>query len=250
MGRDLQKRKNRSSRPAVRQPSSRGVAKRNPRGSDIIARNWDKTLTTSQNYKRLGLVGRLNAPTGGVEKDLAALRAGNKHAAGPSSAKDPFAIAATGPEGVVGEVRVERDENGRIVRILGRGDGRSNPLNDPLNHLDTDSEAEEDEFADDGETWGGIEEGGKKKKKSDKKGKKEDGPDTRTEVVRLLEEEANRPREKRVRNQSDREREWLASLVERHGDDVRAMARDRKLNPMQQTEADIAKRLRKFNGEQ
>jgi nucleolar protein 16 len=246
MGRELQKRKRRSSRPAVRQPSSRGMAKKNPRGNEIIARNWDKTLTTTQNYRRLGLVGRLNAPTGGAERDLAELQAKrNKDAGHTPGAVDPFAIQTTGTESVVSEVRVERDADGRIVRILG-ATGRANPLNDPLNDLDTDSEAEE-EFADDGETWGGIEEAGGKKSNKNKKPKT---VEARTEVVRQLEAEANMPREKRVRNQSEREREWLASLVERHGDNVRAMARDRRLNPMQQTAADIAKRLRKFSGEQ
>jgi len=37
--------------------------------------------------------------------------------------------------------------------------------------------------------------------------------------------------------------------VARHGDDTRAMARDAKLNPMQQTAADIAKRIKKMQRE-
>jgi nucleolar protein 16 len=225
MGRDLQKRKRRSSRPAVRQPSSRRSTKlRNPLGNDIVARNWDKNETTTQNYRRLGLVSRLKKPTGGAEPDYKSEKKSTQPA-------DPFAIQTTGSDTVVSEVRVERDENGKIVRILGGNNKKSrpNPLNDPLNELDTDSEADE-EFLDDGETWGGIE-------------------DTRTEVVKQLEEEANRPREKKPRTQSQREREWLESLVEKYGDDTRAMAKDRKLNPMQQTEADISKRLRKLRGD-
>ncbi|KAK9769179.1 putative Ribosome biogenesis protein Nop16 [Seiridium cardinale] len=226
MGRDLQKRKNRSSRSKVRQPSSRRSPKlRNPLGNDIVARNWDKKETTTQNYRRLGLVSRLKAPTGGAEPDLV-----SKNKKISTKPVDPFAIQSTGSDTVFSEVRVERDENGKIVRILGStSKGRENPLNDPLNEFDTDSEAEE-EFPDDGETWGGIE-------------------DTRTDVVRQLEEEANRPREKKPRTQSQREREWLESMVEKYGDNTRAMARDRKLNPMQQTEADISKRLRKLRGE-
>lgn len=219
MGRDLQKRKRRSSRPTVRQPSSRRSKLRNPTGNDIVAKNWDKNETSTQNYRRLGLVSRLNAPTGGAEPDYAP-----KEKKGTKPV-EPFAIGV-GSESMVTEVRVERDENGKILHILdSRGRRRNNPLNDPLNELDTDSEAEE-EFQDDGETWGGI--------------------DTRTEVVKQLEAEANRPREKRPRTQSQREHEWLQSLVEKHGEDTRAMARDRKLNSMQQTEADIARRLRKL----
>ncbi|KAI1867879.1 uncharacterized protein JN550_006686 [Neoarthrinium moseri] len=227
MGRELQKRKRRSSRPTVRQPSSRRNKLRNPRGNDIVARNWDKNETTTQNYRRLGLVQRLKAPTGGAAPDLQAIK--NKTGAGAKKPADAFAIDPAGAVGVISEVKVERDADGKIVRVLSGGKGKPNPLNDPLNDLDTDSEAEE-EFADDGETWGGLE-------------------DTRTEVVKQLEAEANRPREKKVRTLSQREQEWLESLVARHGDDARAMARDRKLNPMQQTEADITRRLRKLRGE-
>lgn len=64
-------------------------------------------------------------------------------------------------------------------------------------------------------------------------------------MIRELERQANLPREKRVRHQSERELEWLQTLVGKYGEDVGAMARDAKLNPMQQTRADIGKRLRK-----
>lgn len=122
---------------------------------------------------------------------------------------------------------MERDpETGKILRIISsRAPARENPLNDPLNRFEKDSDAESEDEA---EEWGGFEE------------EKE-----RPMVIRELEREANLPREKRfVRHQSEREVEWLRSLVERHGDDVERMARDGKLNPMQQTRADIAKRLR------
>jgi nucleolar protein 16 len=96
-----------------------------------------------------------------------------------------------------------------------------------LNRFEKDSDAESEEEA---EEWGGFE---------------EDKEKERPMVIRELEREANLPREKRfVRHQSEREVEWLKSLVARHGDDVEKMARDAKLNPMQQTKADIAKRLR------
>lgn len=64
--------------------------------------------------------------------------------------------------------------------------------------------------------------------------------------MKQLEDEANRPVEKKPRTASSREAEWLQLLVDRHGDDTAAMARDRKLNPMQQTAADIARRIRKW----
>jgi nucleolar protein 16 len=97
----------------------------------------------------------------------------------------------------------------------------ANPLHDPLNQVEDESEME-----DDGEEWGGI------------------GADA-PEVLKELGRQANVPVVARVRHQSEREREWLEHLVKRHGEDVGAMVRDRKLNPMQQTAADIRKRLKK-----
>jgi nucleolar protein 16 len=38
--------------------------------------------------------------------------------------------------------------------------------------------------------------------------------------------------------------------VSRYGDDYGKMARDRKLNPMQQTETDIKKRVKKWKASQ
>ena len=131
-------------------------------------------------------------------------------------------------------VRVERDADGKIVRVL----RKDNPLNDPLNALDSDNSENEEDEEEEAEAWGGIDED------EDEEG------DTQTEIVRQLEAEANRPRVKRARTLSRREREWIERLVQRHGDDVRAMAWDRALNPMQQTEADIARRIRKWKGEE
>ncbi|KAI0840122.1 ribosome biogenesis protein Nop16 [Hypoxylon sp. FL0890] len=227
MGRELQKRKRRSSRATIRQPSSTMRTKRalNPLGNDIVARNWNKKETTTQNYRRLGLVSRLKAPTGGVEPNLASRRLEGR----PTKPVDPFAITRPA-NAVVSEVRVERDENGKIIRVLdGSKRKKDNPLNDPLNDLDSDSDEEEEEEA--AEEWGGIDE-----------------TEQDVGIVPQLETEANRPVIKKVRTQSKREIEWLQRLVEKYGDDTKAMSRDRKLNPMQQTEADIARRVKKWKG--
>ncbi|KAI1131917.1 ribosome biogenesis protein Nop16 [Nemania abortiva] len=230
MGRDLQKRKRRSSRPATRQPSSTKSKLTNPLGNSIIARNWNKKETTMQNYRRLGLVSRLRAPTGGVEPHLRAAGGASTSkptaAAATSSSKDPFAIHGAQGTGAAAEVQVERDANGKITRVISTERKRPNPLNDALAALDTDSEAES--AGEDDAEWSGFE---------------------GEEIVRQLEDEANRPVEKKPRTASAREVEWLEMLVDRHGDDFRAMARDAKLNPRQQTAADIAKRIRKWKGE-
>ncbi|KAI8633202.1 ribosome biogenesis protein Nop16 [Xylariaceae sp. FL1651] len=233
MGRDLQKRKRRSSRPAIRQPSSTKSKLTNPLGNSIVARNWNKKETTTQNYRRLGLVSRLRAPTGGAEPDKKRI-ASSKHIATAAASKrskagDPFAISGA-INGGVSEVQVERDESGQVVRVVSAQKKPFNPLNDPLVDLDSDSDAASSN-GENAEEWGGFA-----------------GEDDQNDIIRQLENEANRPVEKKPRTQSSREVEWLQRLVDRHGEDTAAMARDRKLNPMQQTAADIAKRIRKWKG--
>jgi nucleolar protein 16 len=112
---------------------------------------------------------------------------------------------------------VERDpETGKILRVI-HPPSTANPLNDPLN-----SDSEDEEMADDSEQK------------------------PKNEIVALLEEQARSGKETRKRLQSEREREWIEKLVERYGDDYGKMMKDRKLNPMQQTAADIKKRVTKW----
>jgi nucleolar protein 16 len=106
---------------------------------------------------------------------------------------------------------------------------KANPLNDPLM---SDSEGEDDEMQD----AGAREEPAK-------------GTEESNAIVRELEAQASMVPERKVRKQSQREREWIARLVERYGTDTKGMARDRSLNPMQQTEADISRRVKKWRDE-
>lgn len=195
--------------------------------AQLTPRYRDKKETLAQNYRRLGLLARLKTPTGGTEKLLSKSSSQEEAAAAALRAakSDPFAISSIAELGALSEATVERDADGNIVRVISR---KVNPLNDQLNEVDTDSEAE-DEYAN-AEEWGGI---------------NDDGVGT-TDVVRSLIEEAKNPVAPKIRYQSEGEREWLEKLVAKHGDDTRAMARDIKLNPMQQTASDIAKRLKKL----
>ncbi|KMU88369.1 hypothetical protein CIHG_06167 [Coccidioides immitis H538.4] len=232
MGRVLQKKKNRSSAPKIKIKSGKsksGKKKINVLGNSIIAQNWDKKLTLAQNYRRLGLATRLNAPTGGVEKGVSAGALNNIS----SLATKGKTAAQIQPS----EARVERDpETGKILRIIqpdqdgddgtievaGHKRRRTNPLDDPLNEL---SDVEDSTLRDTGAS---------------------------TDVVSALERQAaaeeERVKKRKPRHQSKREEEWLQWLVDKYGDDVPAMVRDRKLNPMQQTEGDIRRRLRKWHG--
>ncbi|TVY62806.1 Nucleolar protein, partial [Lachnellula suecica] len=134
MGRELQKKKKRSSIPKIKlKPKSKRI---NPLGNPIIAANWNQNETLTQNYRRLGLTSRLNTATGGIEK----LKAG----AGPSSTSSRLAISNAVPKQFTPtEARVERDpETGKITRVI-HANAKPNPLNDPLN---SDSEEDGEEF--------------------------------------------------------------------------------------------------------
>lgn len=98
-------------------------------------------------------------------------------------------------------------------------------MNDPLNALDSDKE---DVLVKDGEDQ-----------------------DTRVGgnvgIIGELEATANAgDGKRRPRVQSRREEEWIERLVERWGDDLKSMFRDRRLNPQQQTEGDLRRRIRKW----
>lgn len=122
------------------------------------------------------------------------------------------------------EARVERDpDTGKIIRVI-HTDMKYNPLNDPLN-----SDSEDEEMGDDGEEFEGFDSTATKKEPN--------------EIIKKLEEQASMVAEKKPRKQSEREQEWLERLVAKHGEDYEKMARDMKLNPMQQTSADIRKRV-------
>ncbi|KAK5087123.1 Nucleolar protein 16 [Lithohypha guttulata] len=227
MGRELQKRKNRSSRPKVRPRTigrtKAGKKKVNFLGNETIAKNWDRSQTLEQNYKRLGLSTKLNSGAIGPVKIK-----GRRRDITEEAKYDSLAIAATNSQATAKpqEVRVERDpETGKITKVIQpeQDEAYRNPLNDPLNEL-----SDEEDDGQDGADYGN-----------------EDNIIAQLEAQAAQEAELEAKR-KRPRQQSAREEEWLANLVKAHGDDTTAMSRDRKLNPMQQSEGDIKKRLKKW----
>ncbi|KAF4626064.1 hypothetical protein G7Y89_g12102 [Cudoniella acicularis] len=171
---------------------------------------------------RLGLTSRLNSASGGIEK----LRPG---AESKTSTTSKLAISNAIPKTITPtEARVERDpETGKITRVI-HAASRPNPLNDPLN-----SDSEDEEMADDGEEFAGFEAGS-------------GNAQPKNEIVKQLEEMASRVPEKAERRQSQREKEWIERLVGKYGEDYKGMSRDMRLNPMQQTEADLRKRVGKW----
>ena len=168
-------------------------------------------MTLSQNYRRLGLTSKLNSSTGGTEKSSSNLKL----------SQDALAIASLAPKSLIpSTVRVERDPStGAILRVIRHEEPADrNPLNDPLKDLSDD------------ETMTG-----------------KSGPQfVSTDVVHELEKQAKMEVKKRPRQQSQIEEEWIEKLVKRWGDDYVGMARDRKSNPMQQSEGDLRRRVKRW----
>lgn len=176
-------------------------------------------MTLDQNYKRLGLSTKLNSSVTGLRRIKG--RTGNASVKHDSLAIAPTSLQVSAkPQ----EVRVERDpETGKILRVIHTEEeieADTNPLNDQLNEL-SDEEEEVQQSS------------------------------NINSIVAQLEaqaaEEANiEAKRKRPRQQSSREEEWIEKLVEAHGDDINAMFKDRKLNSMQQSQGDIARRVKKW----
>jgi nucleolar protein 16 len=236
MGRELQKKKNKSSIPRKRQ---NGPSKKKILQNPIIAKHWNQKETLAQNYRRLGLTARLNHATGGTEKTIALLGLNDEKSSRADTAANSTADAlnivskSKKPENIpTEEIEVERDpETGAILRVTGTfaSEKRDNPLNDPLNDIEDDNEGEE---------WNGF-------------AMVPERPDeAQNPVIKELEEAALNGAKKAPRGQSQREQEWVERLVSKYGEDYAKMARDRKLNPMQQTAADIRKRVQKWQKQQ
>ena len=232
MGRELQKRKNRSSIAKVRQKPK---SKKKILNNAVISANWDQNQTLAQNYKRLGLAAKLNKSTGGVERKVADVER-EKEEDGKVQA-DGLLINGGRGRGKkdkldLGEEKVERDpKTGRILRVVGQGDagGRANPLNDPLNELDSEEEEEGEMFDQHGHSRQGAE-----------------PAEPKTAVVAELEHRASLPEKKYRRKQSEGERVFIEALVSKYGEDFERMARDTEINYMQRSAGDLRKRVKKW----
>lgn len=175
----------------------------------------------------------MNHPTGGVEKTSQTLiEAANGLA--PEPTPDNLNISTKLPTTInISEVKIKRDpKTGAILEVL--DEKKANPLNDPLNNIEDSDDEGWQGFVNEHGVLDGARQGG----------------NARTDVVRQLEEQAARPIKKAPRKQSEREEEWIERLVQKHGDDYLAMARDMKLNPMQQSVGDLKKRVKKWNAKQ
>lgn len=246
MGRELQKKKNKSGLHRVRQKPK---SKKKVIGNALIAANWfilseshlslttdmyrDQKQTLAQNYRRLGLTTRLNKQTGGVEKGRGQVESDSLRVRNTTDLQRVEAATT--------EVRIERDDSG-AARLF--DDAAPAEPQDTSAHTAAEMRfapllVDEDEL-DMGQhaPHGHI--------PAAALAALHDGE--RNPVVAQLAAQASLQAQgpAKKRKQSEREEEWVAKLVARHGEDLDKMVRDHELNVMQQSKGDIRRRVSKW----
>ncbi|KAI0748007.1 ribosome biogenesis protein Nop16 [Daedaleopsis nitida] len=217
MANPRQRRKLRSGshRPVQHSRRAKKLLKKQPRrhsGPKVLQEAWDVRKTVRQNYEALGLAASLNPGAEGEKEEAG--RSGSREEAGANGVRKGFG-------------KIIRDAAGNVVDVqLG----------------ETESEKEEEEgmsedvdVSADGQAagWVGLGSDGRR-------------GESQTGVVQALEQLSACARGVRVRRHTSKgELESLGRLVGKYGDDVEAMARDRRLNPAQRTGGELRRAIRK-----
>jgi len=236
MGSVRQRRKQHSTTKKATRKNKDAQRKVNIHSNAIIAENWDYKATLAQNYAKLGLSAKLQKPAGGEQinydnkkhklgtvkvNTLADLDSSSDDEEENSSDEeqndifiDPAELDENGDyiaERILeGEARIVKDDSGKIINVVY---GTMKPF-------DIDMSIEQL--------------------------KKKNSMQPKTEVIKLLEEEAIKPVVRKERHFSAREDEWISKLVSKHGENYKKMVMDKKLNIYQQTEAALRNKIIKW----
>ncbi|KAI0374771.1 hypothetical protein BV20DRAFT_935035 [Pilatotrama ljubarskyi] len=247
MANPRQRRKLRSGshKPVQHSRRAKKLLKKQPpiRGPKILQEAWDPRKTVRQNYEALGLAATLNPiASGGTERPISAQagheeRSEEQQQPEASTSSATAALKPAGANGVPkGYGKIIRDALGNIVDVQ-LGDEETDEegtgaMEEELEEIP--DPAEDDQLA----GWVGL--GSDPRKRS---------PESAgTRVVQAL-EHLSEARAGRVRRFTSKgELATLRRLVGKYGEDVDAMARDRKLNPDQRTAGELKRAIRKAGG--
>jgi len=231
MANPRQRRKARSSshRPVSLSRRAKKNLKKTPpiRGPKTLQDAWDKKKTVRQNYAALGLVHTLNpTASGGLEQ----LSHGITSATSVESRNitdTPDIFSATRK----GFGRIIRDEAGNVVQVT------LSPEDTGDQFKDNSEVMREPEISQDArEKW------------VTNLGRQHDGPlilEKSVTVEALERVSVADTRAKIARHPSQGEIKYLERLVDKYGEDVERMARDRKLNAEQRTAGQLRRALKR-----
>ncbi|KAI8998746.1 ribosome biogenesis protein Nop16 [Trametes punicea] len=239
MANPRQRRKLRSGshKPVQHSRRAKKLLKKQPpiRGPKVLQEAWDPRKTVRQNYEALGLAASLNPiASGGTERKISS----SQPAHGDRSETQPEASSSkpTAANGVPkGYGKIIRDADGNVVDVQ-LGDEEDEKEAEAMEEVldDIPDPTEDDQAA----GWVGL--GSERKKRS---------PESAgTRVVRALEQLSETRGGPVRRYTSQGELTTLRRLVARYGEDVEAMARDRKLNADQRTAGELQRAIRKAGG--
>ncbi|KAI9271393.1 ribosome biogenesis protein Nop16, partial [Sporodiniella umbellata] len=206
-----QKRARRNTNKNTRRTADRHRKRVTITGNAIIKANWDKKLTLKQNYAKLGLLTELNGQTGGKEKNLP---------------DQPMDTTASGEPIDLKDMTEEEIE--QVKKTLGPGEGliqrddEGNVVRVIVGEAKTHNEILDAEV---------------------------EPVEAKTEVVRQLEAQAASGIQQE-KYYSDFETSWIQQLINKHGDDYKAMFWDKELNTNQLTASQLKKKCEKHLSKQ
>ncbi|KAN0066384.1 Nucleolar protein 16 [Thecaphora frezii] len=209
---------NKPSKSAKRRQHQKLVKAPEIKGPDVLKQAWDKKLTVRQNYAKLGLLPSLSPyQSGGLE------RSDPYHPANLAAAAAAAQASSQSDKPKKGMARIVRDADGNVVDIIEADqEEESTPWGKPLKDV-----VESDEPVD---NW-------MPPRVAD---------DAQPVVTALKELEAQAAPV--FRHTSAAERTWLHDMVQKYGDDVESMAKDRKINLLQKTAGEIRRAINKAGG--
>jgi len=239
MANPRQRRKARSSHKPVRHSrQAKKLLKKQPpiRGPKVLRDAWDKHKTVRQNYAALGLAASLNPrSSGGAERaaPVTQARTATNEVACINGMEPPPLMSGGGSNDIPsGLGRIIRDETGQVVAVE-TGDELEPPL--PTRERDLVEEAAATAIlSSECQSWVSL-------------GHMPSTEDPKIDIFREgLHDVHSLPVVSRFSSKG--EVTFLQKLISRHGSDVEAMARDRRLNPDQRTEGQLRRAIRRAAG--